>query len=115
VPGIEKFQHRTIATDEIDEKTNRLLKHRLAERIGELGKTISIDAIVLFKAAKIEPIAGEFECQGLRPRRSEHPLGLGEQDVRLPELTRLGDPQQFIVRHAGPQKVAQATRQLDVG
>ena len=55
-----QIEHRAVALHHVDEITDGLLKHCLAQFVGEGRKASAIDAVVFLETAKIEPVAGEL-------------------------------------------------------
>ena len=76
VLGIEEVNHRAIAVNEVDEEADRFLVHRLSKSVGEAFEKFSINAVVLFEVAEIQPVAAEFDGQALAAAIPEHALGL---------------------------------------
>src|SRR5258708_1825724 len=84
--GVEKIEHRTILADNVDEESQRLFEHRPAELVREAGEALAVDAVVLFEAAKLEPVAGELGGQPAHAVVAQHPPRLGDDYRRLMQV-----------------------------
>ena len=115
VIGVEEIKHRAISLNDIDEKANRFLIHRLSKFVCKAGKPAAIDAVVLFETAKIEPIAAEFDREGPHAIVAQHSSRLSEKDFRSAKVARGGMAQEFLVGHGRPKEVAQTARQSVIG
>src|SRR6185369_7261783 len=99
----------------INEETNRLLKHRLAQLVVETLKSLAVNGVVFFEAAKIEPVAAELGSQPTDAIILKHPPRLGDEDLASMKIPRLRVSQQFRVGHARPKDVTQTARQCVIG
>src|SRR5258706_398359 len=62
---VGEIEHRAIPPDEINEKTDRLFKHRLAQFVVEAFESLAVNGVVFFKPAKVQPVAPELRSQSL--------------------------------------------------
>ncbi len=85
---------------DVDKEPNRLLEHGRAEFVVEFWKPRSIDAVVLFEAAKVEPVAAELGRQPTHAVVAEHPSRLLQQHFAVMQISRRCMLQQFSIRNA---------------
>ena len=83
VVGEKKVEYRTILGHHVDGEADRLLEHRLPKLIGELGETLAIDSVVLFEAAKAQPVARELVGQAPHAFVAKHAPGLRNEHFGL--------------------------------
>jgi predicted nucleic acid-binding protein len=89
VIAVQQVEDGTVVADHVLDQTDGLLEHRLAQIVIETGKALAIDRIVLFKAAEVEPVAGEFQRQSSRAVILQHTAGLRHKDIRLLQIAGL--------------------------
>ena len=113
--GVEQIVDGTIVFDQVDEKPDGLLEHRPPQLVVEGGEPRSIDAVVLFKAAKVEPVAAKFGRQATDSVVSEHAPSFGQQHWGLMKLAGRRSGHQCFVGHARPEEIAQPACQGVIG
>ena len=86
VVGVEDLLHRPPLADQVLEGRDRLLVHRPAHVVGELGEAAGVDAAVLVEVVEAEPLAEELGRQAPRLRVGRHPRDLRRQLLRIAQL-----------------------------
>src|SRR5262245_24486938 len=112
VAGVEEFENRAVALNQIDKETDWFLEHGLAQLVSEFRKAAAIDAVVLFEATKVEPVAAELDGQAADAVVKPYPPRLRRENFRLKQIARPRVRQKLGIRHAGPEEVAQAAGEL---
>ena len=108
---VEQLEHRAVLANQVDEEPDRLLEHGLAERVVEALEPLAVDAVVLFEAPEVEPVAQELGGQCAGAAVAQHASGLGDEDFGVTQIAGGGLGHQLGVGHARPEEVAQAARQ----
>ena len=99
-----------VADDGLDEELG-LAPHRQPEVVLELRELVAV-AREGFERAELQPLAAEVLGERTRLRIAQHPADLEREDLRVAQRPGVGGPPQLGVRHARPEEVRQARRQL---
>ena len=86
VVAVQHVEHRAVVANDVADEPDRLLEHRVAQLVAELGKALAIDRVVLVEAAEVEPVASELGGQPARALVLQHPADLGEQHRFVTQL-----------------------------
>ena len=113
--AVEQVQNRAVAADDVVNESDGLLKHGVAEVIGEHREALTVNRRNVFKVTVVEPVSGEFSGEGTRAVVFEHAVGLRQNPGGLPEFTGCGCGEKLVIGHAGPKKIAEATGKGVVG
>src|SRR5205085_5936116 len=89
VVAIDEIEYRPILIHHIEEKTNRLLKHCLAQFVVKRRKALAIHAVELLETAKIKPVAFKLRRQHATAGVLEHPAYLRRAYFRPLLVSRL--------------------------
>ena len=76
-----EIEHRRIVLNNIHAEPNRLLKHRLSQRVGKARKSISIHAVVLFESPEIQPVTSEVGRETSGTWILQHPTGFRDHGI----------------------------------
>src|SRR6185312_3732111 len=96
----------------VADKVDRLLEHCLAQAVGEGREAVAIDAIVVFELAELEPVAAEFRGEIANLIVLHHAAYLREKYDGILEIAFGRVRDEFVIRHAAPEEIAQAARQF---
>ena len=114
VVGIQHIDHRSIAAKELLEEPDRFLIH-IGTPPGEGREQSLVLALVLVEFPEPQPLGGKLHGQGTGAAIPEHPPGLPDQYLRVPDGAGGGQSKQLVVGHGGPEEIAEAAGQLPTG
>ena len=107
VVAVEKVIDGAVIAYDVLNEADGLLEHSLAEVVRESGEALAVDAVVVFEAPEFEPVAAELGGEAFGAVVFQHAASLREQDDGILQIAGCGVLQQFLVRHAAPEEVAE--------
>ena len=112
IAGKKQIENRTVIAKHIQQETDRLLKHRRSQAVTEGGKACTVHGADQFEIANLQPVTPELHRQGPAARVLQHPPRLRFDHSRLMQVACRSVPQEFRIRHARPQEIAQSAGQI---
>ena len=114
IAPVDEVEDAPVLADHVLDEQLRLPAHREAEIVLEVGEARAI-ARDRFERAELQPLPAEVLGQRVRPGIPQHAAHLRRQHHGIAQRARIGGPAQARVRHARPDEVRQARRELVLG
>ena len=113
VVGVEQIEEAAVLLAELVEEGGHLVAHRLLERAVEGREELGRRAGVV-QLLQLQPLRGEVVGQRAGLLVGKHPLDLRREHGRVGELSQVGQPEELLVGHGGPEEVREPDGQLVV-